>query len=437
MEKKKVLIITYYWYPSGGIGVLRCLKIAKYLRQFGWEPIIYTAENPHYPSIDESNAKDIPPNITVIKQPIFEPYHLYKKFTGKHPDTNVNHALVASEKKESWQHKLSVWIRSNFFIPDARAFWIKPSVRFLVNYLKNNPVDAIFSDGPPHSNTRIACLVKQNTGIPWLCDFQDPWTQMDLYERLNVSSWAWQKHKKMEKEAFHTADAITIVSQTWKKDLESIGAKNVSVLPWGYDQDDFKHANFAPDWKLTLTHTGLLGEDRNPENLFIAIKELSEEIEDFKQLFKLQLVGEVDISIKQSVEKHKIASLVTYIPQVPRREALQYIINTQVLLLLLNDAGNIMGRIPGKFFEYLAAKRPIICLGIEGSDVDKIIRQTKSGISIHYTDKQEIKRQLLMFYQKYKETGVIESQTENIEEFTNKNLTKKVAMLLDKITQKM
>ena len=436
MKKKKVLIITYYWYPSGGIGVLRCLKIAKYLRQFGWEPIIYTAQNAHYPSIDESNLKDVPKGIEVLKQPIFEPYTLYKKFTGKSPDANVNHALVASDKKEGWQHQLAVWIRSNFFIPDARAFWIRPSVNFLVNYLKDNPVDAIFSDGPPHSNTRIACLVKQKTGIPWLCDFQDPWTQMDLYERLNVSAWAWKKHQKMEQEAFRTANAITIVSDTWKKDLENIGAKNVSVLPWGYDEDDFKHANFAPDWKFTLTHTGLLGEDRNPENLFLAIKELNAEIPDFGQLFKLQLVGEVDIKVRQTAERYKISHLIQYVPQVPRNEALRYIINTQALLLLLNDAGNVLGRIPGKFFEYLASKRPIICLGAVGSDVDKIMRRTDAGISIQYDDKILIKNILSQFFQEYKTKGVIDSRTNQIDEFTSQNITKKVAFLLDEISKK-
>lgn len=433
MEKKKVLIISYYWYPSGGIGVLRCLKIAKYLRQFGWEPIIYTAKDAHYPSYDESNLKDVPKDITVLRQPIFEPYRWYKRFTGKSPDANVNHALVASDQKEGWQHTLSVWIRSNFFIPDARAFWIRPSVNFLVDYLKKNPVDAIFSDGPPHSNTRIACLIKQKTGIPWLCDFQDPWTQMDLYERLNVSAWAWRKHEKMEQEAFKAANAITIVSQSWKKDLENIGAKNVNVLPWGYDDDDFKHANFAPDWKFTLTHTGLLGEDRNPENLFVAMRELNDEIEDFKQVFKLQLIGEVDIKVKQAAEKQKVVHLISYISQVPRNEALKYIINTQALLLLLNDAGNMMGRIPGKFFEYLAAKRPIICLGASGTDVDKIMQDTSAGISLSYSDKNGIKAKLLAFYQDYKKTGVIESQTTNIEHFTSKNITKKVAMLLDEI----
>ncbi len=433
MEKKKVLIISYYWYPSGGIGVLRCLKIAKYLRQFGWEPIIYTAKDAHYPSYDESNLKDIPKDITVLRQPIFEPYRWYKRFTGKSPDANVNHALVASDQKEGWQHALSVWIRSNFFIPDARAFWIRPSVNFLVDYLKKNPVDAIFSDGPPHSNTRIACLVKQKTGIPWLCDFQDPWTQMDLYERLNVSAWAWQKHEKMEQEAFKAANAITIVSQSWKKDLENIGAKNVNVLPWGYDDDDFKHANFAPDWKLTLTHTGLLGEDRNPENLFVAMRELNEEVEDFKQVFKLQLIGEVDIKVKQAAEKQKVTHLITYISQLPRNEALKYIINTQALLLLLNDAGNMMGRIPGKFFEYLAAKRPILCLGATGTDVDKMMQDTSAGVSLSYSDKNGIKAKLLAFYQAYKKTGIIESQTTNIEHFTSKNITKKVAMLLDEI----
>ena len=435
MNRKKVLIITYYWYPSGGIGVLRCLKIAKYLRLYGWEPVIYTAANAHYPSIDESNLKDVPEGITILRQPIFEPYAWYKKFTGKPANANVNHALVATDRQDDWRHKLSVWIRSNFFIPDARAFWIKPSVKFLTEYLKKNPTDAIFSDGPPHTNTRIACLVKQKTGIPWLADFQDPWTQMDLYERLNVGSWAWQKHQRLEQEAFRLADQFVTVSPTWKKDLEEIGAKNVNVVEWGFDEDDFKFANFAPDWKFTLTHVGLLGEDRNPTSLFAAIAQLNQTLPDFGQLFKLQLVGHVDLRVKQNAEKYKISHLISYVPQVERKEALQYTLNSQVLLLLQNDAGNVMGRIPGKFFEYLAVRRPILCLGAKGCDVEKILDRTKAGVCLSYTDQEGISQTLAQLFEQYKTHGTVPAQTQNLEEFTNKKLTQKIAQLLDRISQ--
>ena len=224
-ERKRVLIITYYWPPSGGITVLRCLKIAKYLRRYGWEPVIFTAENAHYPTIDRSNGRDVPAGVEVIRQKIWEPYALYKKFMGKPADENVNNVFYTDSAAGGWKHELAVWVRSNFFIPDARATWISGSVKRLTAYLSKHPVDAIFSDGPPHSNTRIATLVSKATGTPWLADFQDPWTQVDYYQLLNLTRWGRAKHERQEQEAFEQADKITIVSPTWKTELEAIGRR--------------------------------------------------------------------------------------------------------------------------------------------------------------------------------------------------------------------
>jgi hypothetical protein len=431
---KKVLIISYYFPPCGGIGVLRCLKIAKYLRDFGWEPIIYTAENAHYPSYDYGTLKDIPEGITILRQPIFEPYTFYKKFTKQKPNANANNALVATEGKRNWKHTLAVWIRSNFFIPDARAFWIKPSVKFLTNYLKTNHVDAIFSDGPPHTNTMIACLLKEKTGIAWLADFQDPWTQVDYYQRLILTNWADAKHKRLEQKVFQNANAITIVSEVWKKDLENIGAKNVNILVWGYDEDDFKNLQANYDKKLTITHAGLLGDDRNPKILFEAIAELCRELgNEFRQVIEIKLIGQVDNAVIESYTKCGIANVITLIPQIERKEALQYVANSQILLLLLNQADNAMGRIPGKLFEYLAVQRPILCLGLQGSDVDKILQKTQAGNTFTYNDKIALKQQLTLYYEKFKISKFIEQKNLDIREYSNKKLTEKVAGLLNKI----
>lgn len=432
---KKVLIISYYWPPCGGIGVLRCLKIAKYLRPYGWEPIVYTAENAHYPSRDESNFKDIPKGMTILKHPIFEPYAYYKKFLGKPADANVNNDLVAAGRND-WKYKLSVFIRSNFFIPDARAFWIRPSVKFLLNWLKNNRVDAILSDGPPHTNTVIACKIRQATGLPWLADFQDPWTQVDYYQRLILTPWADAKHRRMEQEVFRTANVITIVSPTWKRDLESIGAKNVHVIPWGYDEDDFKDLYYAPDWKLTLTHAGLIGEDRNPEQLFAAMAELAAEESGFGKVFRLQLFGQLDVSVNEAIERFGVQPMTKILPAVSRAESLKRLVNSQALLLILNKASNAQGRIPGKLFEYLAAKRPVLAIGETGSDTDRILQQCKAGYCIAHEDKEGIKAALRHFYHTYKQHGNLPAATNEAEvaRYTNRRLTGEFAALLDSIT---
>ncbi|MFT5764079.1 MAG: glycosyltransferase involved in cell wall biosynthesis [Saprospiraceae bacterium] len=432
--RKKVLIITYYWPPSGGIGVLRCLKIAKYLRNFGWEPVIYTAKDAHYPTIDSSNEKDVPENCTILKQKIWEPYHIYKFITGKKKNANVNDVLMSMDKKAGIAHNFSVWVRSNFFIPDARALWIKPSVTFLSAYLKENPVDAMFTCGPPHTNTRIATLLKQKFGIPYLSDFQDPWTQVDYFKQLKLTNWGLKKHKRLEQEAFEAANAITIVSEYWKKDLESIGGQNVSVLYWGYDPDDFKPITPSIDKKFTLSHLGIMGHDRNPTILFKVIKELIDEVSGFESDFELKLVGQIDFSVKEQYQKLGIEKNVNFIGSVDRTTALQLTCNSNALLLLLNQQENAQGRVPGKFFEYLASNRPIMVLGPTDGDVALIVDKTKRGTSFNYDNHSGIKEMLLNLYDMFKKGTLVQPLTGNIEAYSHPVLTGKVATLLDKIT---
>ena len=194
---KRVLIITYYWPPSGGSGVQRWLKMSKYLPENGWQPVIYTPEDGEFPIIDTSLEKDVCPEAEVVKRPIVEPYTLYKRFVGMRAEEKVKVGFTdESGKQKGWKARLSMWIRGNLFIPDARCWWIRPSVRFLLKYLKDNPVDAIISTGPPHSMHLIALRLKAKLGLPWIADFRDPWTDIDFYNELRLTQWADCKHHR-------------------------------------------------------------------------------------------------------------------------------------------------------------------------------------------------------------------------------------------------
>ena len=183
---RRVLIITYYWPPSGGGGVQRWLKFVKYLRSNGWEPVIYTPLNPEIPEIDNSLMKEIPENVEILKHKIWEPYRFYKFFTGKNPDDKIQTAFLSEKKQPKLTEKISIWIRGNFFIPDARRFWIKPSVKFLTKWLQQNHVDAIVSTGPPHSMHLIAMKLRDELSIPWLADFRGSLDKYRLLQRIKT-----------------------------------------------------------------------------------------------------------------------------------------------------------------------------------------------------------------------------------------------------------
>ncbi|PID88622.1 MAG: glycosyl transferase family 1, partial [Bacteroidia bacterium] len=362
MEKKKVLIVSYYWPPSGGVGVNRCLKFAKYLRDFGWEPIVYAPSNASYPYLDETNFKHVHSDMLVLKQPIREPFELFKKLSGRKKEDSANPVYVR-DRKRSKIDEFAIWVRGNFFIPDARSLWIKPSVRYLKKWLKENPVDAILTDGPPHTNTVIGCRLSQALNIPWLADFQDPWTQVDYYQMLKIGRRANRKHHKLEQECFATAKKITIASPTWAKDLESIGANNVTPIFWGYDDDDFPTDFPEADNTFSIVHAGQLGYDRRPVAFLKLLGELKKSNPEFGKLLRLKFAGTVDYAIVEMIKDNGLEE--NYIPlgNIIRPNAIELTLKAQMLLLPLNIADNAKGRIPGKLFENLRASKPILVLG--------------------------------------------------------------------------
>jgi glycosyltransferase involved in cell wall biosynthesis len=433
MALKKVLIISYYWPPSGGIGVLRNLKFVKYLRNFDWEPIVFVPENADYPYLDEGNFRDIPDNVQVIKYPIREPFRLFKILTNR-KNTPLNN-IVHVKDKQTWFDNLAIWIRGNFFIPDARALWIKPSVRYLVNYLRENPVDAILTDGPPHTNTVIGTQVAQKTGIPYLADFQDPWTQVDYYKLFKIGKRADRIHKKLEQETFHAARKITIASPTWKKDLMAIGAKDVEVIYYGYDEDDFAALKVQPDAFFTFTHAGLLGTDRNPDNFLQAFAALNQELPGFKEFARIKLIGQIDHTVLQNIQALGLQEQVIQMGTLPRKQTLQELVNSWVLLLPLNKADNVGGRMPGKFYEYIRANRPVMSLGPTGTDIEYIMKQYELGENFSWEDTRHIKEFMQRQYHFFQQQQFKhDSERPDYSVFSNFNQTKKLAGLLHEIT---
>lgn len=432
-QRKTVLIITYYWPPSGGAGVQRWLKTVKYLREFGWEPVVYTPENPEAPAIDNSLLKDIPQGVKVLKQPIWEPYSFYKKFLGLKKDEKINAGFLTEKKKPGLAEKISVWIRGNFFIPDARKYWIDPSVEYLSKYLRSHPVDAIVSTGPPHSMHLIALGLKQKVGIPWLADFRDPWTNIDFYDKLMLTKYADRRHHELEKEVLQKADVITTIGKQMADEFLQLGAEKVEVVTNGYDEDDFNLENVKLDKEFSISHIGSINKDRNNELFWGVVKELCDETPDFREKLKIKLVGKCDHLVLESIEKNGLKSYAEIIEYLPHDEVLKSAICSQVLLLLVNNTPNAKGILTGKFFEYLGASRPIFCIGPEDGEVSKILNETDAGKTAGFQDRGKMKEILSEYFEMYQQNNIMTSKV-GAERFSRRNLTEKIARTLDAIS---
>jgi glycosyltransferase involved in cell wall biosynthesis len=434
---KRVLIITYYWPPSGGSGVQRWLKMSKYLPENGWQPVIYTTENAEYPIIDHSLEHDVAPEAEVIRKPIFEPYTFYKKFLGIKQEESIKVGFASNSKKTKWKERLSVWIRGNLFIPDARCFWIQPSVKYLKEYLKEHPVDAIISTGPPHSMHLIAMKLKESLGIPWIADFRDPWTEIDFYDELHLSKWADKKHHRLEREVLTKADKVVTVSWDWAKGLGRIGNRNVRVIQNGYDWQPKSPLERAPlSEEFTLTHIGVIGPARNAPTLWQALQEVKTQDEGFSKALRINLIGQVDQSVTQSLESCGLLENTEIIAHVPHDEVQQVQESAQVLLLLVNNATNAKGILTGKLYEYLASGRPILCIGPEDGDAARVLKETQAGITVGFENKEKMKEVVKDLYQRYLNGGLLSNVSEEIEKYSRKALAKEYAKLLEKTIEK-
>lgn len=432
---KKVLVITYYWPPGGGAGVQRWLKFVKYLRDFGWEPVVYTPENGEQPVLDMSLNKDIPPGLQVIKTGIWEPYRIYKWFSGKKQDEKINASFLTESKKPGLAEKISVWIRGNFFIPDARSLWIKPSIRFLLPVLRKQGIRYIISTGPPHSMHLIALGLKRELPqVKWLADFRDPWTNIDFYDKLMLSPFADRKHRRMEREVLLHSNAVLCIGETMSAEMEKIyrqaGGKDGTkfhVLPNGYDEADLSPISVETDQLFTIAHIGTLVSDRNPAVLWRVLKKLLNRDPAFSAKLRIRLVGKVDVRVKEDLERHGLTPFVDYISYLPHDEVVLEQQLAKVLLLLVNQSPNAKGILTGKFFEYMASGRPILAIGPVDGELAGILRRTRTGRISGFDDEAGLEENILAYYHQ----PVSEAIEAEVKKYSRRALTARLADLLD------
>jgi len=429
---KKVLIITYYWPPSGGAGVQRWLKFAKYLPQYGWEPIIYTPENPDFAIEDQSLQKDISKDLIVIKKKIWEPYEIYKILIGK-KGKKVNVSFAEAGKKQGFIHKLALSIRGNFLIPDPRCFWIKPSVQYLENYLKDNHVDAIISTGPPHSMHLIGLKLHKKTNIPWIADLRDPWTNIDFYRELNLSWLADKVHHRKEKQVLTEANGVVSVTPTWCRELAEIADRPVSLVHNGYDDEDIVKVINPIDLDFSIVHIGSINAARNPKVLWIALHELLEDQSELKNRLKIKLVGNVEPIVYADIEKYQLSDYVEKIGYLSHKDAITFQQTSQLLLLLINNTPNAGGILTGKLYEYMASARPILAIGPVHSDIATLLKETQSGFIVDFDDVVGMKSVILDLFEKYK-LGTLNSVASGYQQYSRKAQCGVMAKLLNSVS---
>lgn len=436
---KRVLIISYYWPPTGGSGVQRWVKFAKYLPDEGWQPVIYTPENPEQLTVDASLEAEVPSDAEVVKTHIIEPYALYKKVLRKsgHSKEAVEVNPVNAQNK-SFLQKAAMWVRGNLFRPDPRCLWIRPSVRYLKKYLKEHPVDLIVSTGPPQSMHLIGLRLARETGLPWVADFRDPWTKIFYFKHLQMTRATGRWHETMEKKVLDEASSVVAVSPLVQQEFQTMTQTPVELITNGFDECDFPperniEAHGGADKDFTITHTGLFAADGNPTALWDVLAEKCLADEDFRKRLKIRLVGKTDEQIIKALEDRGLKDMLEDMGYQPHQAAVQEQRRASVLILPLRKEPEYKAVLPGKLFEYMASERPVLGIGQPDGAMAMILSEARTGTVLDWDDKKGISEYIDKCWKMHLE-GRLTIEGAEISHFTRRSLTHRMAQLFERLT---
>lgn len=382
---KHLLFITYFWPPSGKATLHWPLKIIKHLPENNWQPIVLTTDDETFTQKDFSLLDEVAPSLKIYKSKSFEPFNLYRKFTGKKPDEQLIASESISTSNNSLTHKISIWIRMNLFIPDARVGWNLSAVKTGKQIIEENSIDAIVSIGPPHSSHLTGKKLSKMYSKPFIPILIDPWVDIIYYKGFKRSKATLYLDNKLETSVLNSSAHTIFITESMKEDYINKYAflkDKSSVLYWGYNEDDFKNLTFnlLPKEReiKTLLHAGNIFDYQNPEKLWRTIRKRIEKGDKFR----IKFLGTVAPEIKKSIEENRLSEFTVYAGFLPYKEMLSELFNADYLLVCATEKRHV----PGKLFEYLRSGKPIIAFGQDNDEVNKILKEANAGMLFRYDE---------------------------------------------------
>jgi glycosyltransferase involved in cell wall biosynthesis len=432
----RLLVITYYWPPSGGAGVQRCLKFVKHLAGFGVEATVLTVDPAQatYPVRDESLLAEVPATVRVIHTATSEPFESYKKLTGK----AVPYGGFANEGRPGFTQQVLRFVRGNLFIPDPRRGWNRHALRAVDRlWAAGERFDAVLTSSPPHSTQLIGLALRQRYGLPWLADLRDPWADIYYAKDLHRTALATWLDTRYERQVLRQATAVLVTSPETKRLFLSknpaLAAAKIHVIPNGYDESDFRQSSQPPADCLRITHTGTITELYHIDQLLRAIRACAGRHPEVP--IRLRFVGQVSAELRRQITENELDERTEFIPFVPHEESVNYLLRSSALLMAIPDVANNLGILPGKVFEYLAANKPVLCVGPAGCDADTLLRECGAGQALPYADHALMLETLEALVARWRSNPNVDLPTRQNQRYSRRELTGQLAALVQQISR--
>jgi len=425
-------VITYYWPPSGGAGVQRILKFVKYFPKLEMKPYIITVreDKASYPVIDDSLLKDIPQEAEIFRTDTFEPFDMYSKLLGKKSIPTG----FSNESNPSTFQKLSRFVRGNFFIPDARKGWIKFAFNEACKIIEKENIKTVITTSPPHSAQLVGLKLKKKYDfISWIADLRDPWTDIYYYKEFKHLNIAKKIDLKYEKLVLENANVVITVSKSLKelfvKKSDKISKDKIYVISNGFDEEDFRGKEETSTDEFIITYTGTLAESYNPAVFFRTLKKITTRFPEVK--FKMRFIGNPDLSLIEHIKKLSLINILDLVPTVSHEKSVQYLLQSTILFLVIPEVKNDKGILTGKLFEYLAAKKPILCIGPTEGDAASIINECNAGKTFERDEENEISNYLEYLVKEWKTNKDLDIKNDNYKKYSRYSQTKELSDIIN------
>lgn len=434
---RKVLIIAYYFPPSGGPGVQRVLKFVQYLRDFGWEPVVLTVKDGTFPARDESLLDEIPDGVKVYRTDIFEPYDLYRKLTGKKKSDGIDvNTLRSKDEGLPLSERISEFVRATFFIPDARMGWRRYAVNEGIRIIAQEKIDAIYSSSPPYTCSLIARDLKRKTGLPWVAGFRDPWTGF----LTTPDRWAIPAaiDRGMERSVFTEADAVDVAWTGIAADalgkFPELDRAKFHHLPNGFDSNDFPdvRGEERTDNRFTVTYTGSMYGLRTPKEFLQGVELLVSEGRVDPARIRLRFIGRFGDEVHEMFRNSAVRESIDVAGYMPHAESIRQLFFADALLLVVDVTSDSEEIVPGKVYEYIGTEKPVIAVAPERGAIADLIAETRAGFVAHQTNIRGIADAFLTLYNDHiNGTRSIEQDAQAVARYERRNVTGMLAELLD------